>query len=154
MSTRAISDKYSNIKDPLTCLNHYISMAETIQVDATLADLLVPGELLSPLGEQPVAGAIAYPVCSVRDGGAAGGPLQQPLIAGIATSGIGIVKVEPGVAIAAGDELSAAGGAQRAVTVAVAGDFVVGQALDESDGSGTATEPHYARLRLDNYRAV
>lgn len=75
------------------------------------------------------------------------GASEQQVYATVSRANIAVITVEPTVAVAVGDLLTPAA-ASGNVQVAAGTDYVVGQSLDSSDGSGTVSVPHYVRVAL------
>lgn len=134
----------SNVKDPIF-----------LQVDACKAysynagaNTVEPYKVILRDGSLPSAGTLASAV--IPDGISGNdASADDDRYFSLVKREIQPVQVEPGVAITYNAPLAAADTGTGNVRVGVPGtDYIIGKALDISDGSGTAQEPHYVRVDL------
>lgn len=138
MQTLALSDARENVRDPLA-LNQYVVLSETISVIQPLTTdcfNLIRRDAQPVVGGDLVMGVVGFVrPCPNGD-----------VLATVISEGIAIVQVAAGANIPAGLPLATT--ADGFARQAVAGEYTFGSAIDTTDGTSTATEPHYIRVRL------
>lgn len=119
--------------------------------------LLVPDakfcETVTKAGATTSTAFLAYTragVLPAADGNYAAGVCTQDTLATdralpIVASGYGIIRVKPGSSIAVDGPVSAAATGEA---IPAAAGYVLGRALDSSNGTGTVGAPHYIVIKL------
>ena len=138
-----------NVADP-ACLSCHVINCQTVivpdggpAIDPFLG-YLIDGTLVTGPTDVNVVGVPLYGADASDLSGAI--PLDLQCVA-LVTEGVVIIQVEPTEIVSAGDRVAFL--ATGAIRLAAATEFSFGQALDNSDGTGTVADPHYVRVHID-----
>lgn len=138
-----------NVAEP-ACLSCHVINCQTVivpdggpAIDPFLG-YLIDGTLVTGPNDVNVLGVPLYGADESDLSGAI--PLDLQCVA-LVTEGVVIIQVEPTEIVNAGDRVAFL--ATGAIRLAAGGEFSFGQALDNSDGTGTVADPHYVRVHID-----